>query len=126
MGDSAPPETILAGWYWHHHSQRPVYVYQGAHGWQARFSAGDPQPAGDVPPAAAENSDNIDLPLELYLQLVPLFQRVRIDADRRRTPSYPLVLPCQLCGQLTPSSFLPVGDGTWIARPRCDAHQDNR
>jgi hypothetical protein len=115
---------MLAGWYWHHQSQRPVYVYQGGEGWHARYPWIEPDQPGSTPPAGTLNNVSVDLPLELYLELVPLFRRASIATERRRAPAYPLVLPCQHCGTLTPSSFMPVGDGTWIARPVCDVHQD--
>ncbi|PLS78828.1 MAG: hypothetical protein CYG59_16395 [Chloroflexi bacterium] len=117
-------ETIQIGWYWHHHSQRPAYVHQSTQGWQARFVWADPDHFGAFHHDGLLNSLNVALSPELYLQLVPLFRRPTMDHDRRRNPPYPLVLPCQHCGILTPSSFMPAGDGTWIARPVCDAHQE--
>lgn len=125
MENQTPAETIQAGWYWHHQSQRPAYVYPGDQGWQAHFLWADPEHFGSVQHDGLLNSISVDLPPELYLQLVPLFRRPSIDAERRRTPAYPLILPCQYCGMLTPSSFMPVGDGTWVARPVCDVHQES-
>ncbi len=124
MADLPPRETIQPGWYWHQHSQRPAYVYEGAQGWQARFLWEDPDQFGSLQHGGLLNSLSVDLSPELYLQLVPLFRRPTMETDRRRNPSYPLVLPCQQCGQLTPSSFMPAGDGTWVARPVCDAHTE--
>ena len=124
MEHTPSAELIQPGWYWHPHSQRPAYVYQEAAAWRARILWTDPDRFGALQHDGLLNSVSVDLPLELYLQLVPLFRRLSIDQERRRTPVYPLVRPCQHCGRLTPSSFIPVGDGTWIARPRCEQHQE--
>ncbi len=124
MEEPTVAETIQPGWYWHHDSQRPAYVYQGSQGWQARFLWADPEHFGSIHHDGLLNSVNVDLPPELYLQLIPLFRRPSLEEDRRRTPLYPLVLPCQHCGRLTPTSFKPVGDGIWSASPRCDEHQE--
>ncbi len=122
MEKSTVPEIIQPGWYWHHHSQRPAYVFHTEAGWQAQFVGGDAEQEGAINHDGQLTGLRIDLPLELYLQFVPLSRRASVEVDRRRNPMYPLVLPCAQCGNLAPSSFKPVGDGTWVAQPYCDVH----
>ncbi len=122
MEKIAVSEIIQAGWYWHHQSQRPVYVFQTESGWQAQYVWVEMEHSESTNYDGLFNSLRVDLPSELFLQLVPLSRRSTIETDRRRNPAYPLMLPCAACGNLTPSSFKPVGDGTWIAHPHCDDH----
>jgi hypothetical protein len=99
-----------------------VYVFHTEAGWQAQFVGASLERDGAINKDGLLANTRVDLPLELFLQFVPLSRRSTIETDRRRNPIYPLMLPCDQCGNLTPSSFKPVGDGTWVAHPRCDDH----
>lgn len=114
--------TIQAGWYWHPQSNRPAYVFHGPHAWQVQFVGRVPEDIATLGHVGVVDTVTVPVTATLYPQLVPLVRRDTLAEERRRTPPYPLTLPCQICGRLTPSSFMPAPDGTWMARPRCDDH----
>ena len=115
-------ESIHAGWYWHPQSSRPAYVAYGPQGWQVQFVGHVPEDQAALGTGGAVTTVTLELGPALVPQLVPLATHPPLVEERRRTPIYPLTLPCQICGTITAASFMPEGNGTWVARPRCDAH----